>query len=420
MAVDRNDPPPIMPIEVYCARKLSNAVGACKDAAIAETQQPTSKDNKMAKKMMNKKPEESAPTNEEQIEGLDDTVDSGLGDYPIDTLLIRKETRTVFDVVRRIGMGAFILNPDFQRDFVWDPDKQSKLIESVVMRIPLPVLYLAEDSKGRTIVVDGLQRLSTFRDFLANKFKLKLPHQESLDKRFFNELPAKLQNRIEDCNLELYIIDSKVPERAKLDIFERVNSGELLTRQQMRNCLFMGQATQWLKQEASTELFLEATGQSLNAKKMRDREFANRFCAFHLLGVDNYTTSDMDGFLAKSLEQMNTMSENDLKLLSKTFRLGLQNNFELFERHAFRKHSLGQSNRSVVNASLWDVMSTGLSRYPNELVKRKADEFQKAFFTLLEDGVFNDAITYSPNSTNKVHTRFKMANKLFTEVLGDY
>ena len=191
--------------------------------------------------------DEITPPQVEEIEGLaDDSEDSGLGGYPIDTLLIRKETRTVYEVVRRINAGSFVLNPDFQRDFVWTIEKQSRLIESVVMRIPLPVFYLAEDSQGRTIVVDGLQRLSTFRDFLSNKLRLKLPKQESLHKKRFEKLSAKLQNRVEDCNLELYIIDSKVPERAKLDIFERVNSGEILTRQQMRNCLYMGSATRWL------------------------------------------------------------------------------------------------------------------------------------------------------------------------------
>jgi hypothetical protein len=111
----------------------------------------------MAKKKATRRP--IAPpvlaVSDEQIEGLDDAEDSGLGDYPIDTLLIRKETRTVFDVVRRITTGGFVLNPDFQRDFVWPNEKQSKLIESVVMRIPLPVFYLAEDKQGRTIVVDG-------------------------------------------------------------------------------------------------------------------------------------------------------------------------------------------------------------------------------------------------------------------------
>jgi len=365
-------------------------------------------------------PVQSGSPSDEGVEGLDNTEDSGLGDYPIDTLLIRKETRTVFDVVRRITDGSFILNPDFQRDFVWGIEKQSKLIESVVMRIPLPVFYLAENLEGKTIVVDGLQRLSTFRDFLSNKLMLKLPHQDSLHRKTFDELSAKLKNRVEDCNLELYIIDSKVPEQAKLDIFERVNSGALLTRQQMRNCLYMGLATRWLKDEASTELFDEATGGSLDAKKMRDREFINRFCAFFLLGVDGYERADMDDFLARTLQKMNKSSKNELDGLSTHFHLALKNNHDLFGRHAFRKHTQEQPNRSVLNASLWDVMSTGLSHYPNELVMDKADEFRQAFYPLLTSYEFIEAITYSPNSTKRVKKRFEMAEKIFKEVLGDY
>lgn len=356
---------------------------------------------------------------EEEIEGLGSSEDDALGDYPIDTLHIRSENRTVFDVVRRIANGGFVMNPDFQRDFVWDVKKQSELIESVVMRIPLPVFYLAEDKAGRTIVVDGLQRLSTFRDFLENKIRLRLPHQESLNKKFFRDLSPKLQNRIEDCNLILYIIDSKVPEQAKLDIFKRVNSGEVLTRQQMRNCLFTGPATRWLKEEALSELFVQATGESLDKNKMRDREFVNRFCAFYLLGVDGYKREDMDEFLAKSLEMMNASDHGFLDDLSRKFRLSLENNYHLFGRHAFRKHEPNQTERNIINASLWDVMSTGLLRYPRDLVKEREDQFRTAFYALLKDEAFNDAITYSPNSTNKVKRRFEMAEKMFREVFSD-
>lgn len=364
-------------------------------------------------------PVQSEPPDEELIEGLDDSEESSLGDYPIDTLLIRNENRTVFDVVRRIRSGGFVMNPDFQRDFIWDLEKQSRLIESVVMRIPLPVFYLAEDSQGKTIVVDGLQRLTTFRNFLDGEFKLKLSHQESLDNKRFSDLSPKIQNRIEDCNLVLYILDSKVPERAKFEIFERVNGGVALTRQQMRNCLFNGPATLWLKQEASTRLFCEATGNSLDTKKMRDREFVNRFCAFTLVGVDVYGR-DMDEFLARALFIMNDSTDEKRENLSTRFRLSLKNNFDLFGRHAFRKHVPGQDHRSVVNASLWDVMSTILARYPNDLVIKRAEELKEVFYPLLKDDDFNDAITYSPNSANKVKRRFSMADKKFKEVLGDF
>lgn len=352
----------------------------------------------------------------EPIEGVDQPDGGGWGDYPIDTVLIRTETRTIFDVIRRIAGDSFVMDPDFQRDFIWPEDKQSKLIESVLMRIPLPVFYLAEDGRGRMIVVDGLQRLSTFQRFLNNELRLRLPEQSELDKKYFKDLPPKLQNRVEDCNLVLYIIDAKVPERARLDIFERVNGGVPLTRQQMRNCLYMGDATRFLKEEAGTEVFLESTGHSLATTTMRDREFVNRFCAFQVLPIEDYR--DMDEFLATALTKINKFAPDQLTQLSAEFRSGLENNYAVFEKHSFRKHSAGQTSRSVLNASLWDVMSTGLSKYPREVVETNADLLRSAFYMRLEDPVFTHAITYSTNSTKNVRTRFEMAWQMFEEVFG--
>lgn len=353
----------------------------------------------------------------EEIEGLGGDEDASLGDYPIDTLLIRNENRTVHDVLRRIEKGTFIMNPDFQRDFIWPDDKQSNLIESVLMRIPLPVFYLAEDENGRMVVVDGLQRLSTFRRFVNNQLRLVLPKQAELNKKQFQELSPKLQNRVEDCNLILYVIDAKVPERARLDIFERVNGGMALSRQQMRNCLYMGQATRFLKAEAATEIFLKATGNSLKVSAMRDREFVNRFCAFQMLPLAEYR-GDMDEFLAEGLKRMNNLPTDDLEKLSMQFRTSLANNFKVFGRHAFRKHVDGQGGRSVLNASLWDVMSTGLSRYPEHVVEGKADALRKAFYPLMADGEFIKAITYGPNDVKKVKDRFAKATAIFEEVFS--
>ncbi len=355
---------------------------------------------------------------EEQLEGIETDRDTSLGDYPIDTVLIRNETRTVFDTLRRIEKGSFVMDPDFQRDFIWPIDKQSKLIESVLMRIPLPVFYLAEDKKGRMIVVDGLQRLTTFQRFRNNEFKLKLEAQKDLDSKLFSDLSPKLQNRIEDCNLILYIIDAKVPERALLDIFERVNGGVPLTRQQMRNCLHMGPATRFLKEEASSELFLKATGKSLNIDTMRDREFVNRFCAFQILSLEDYKAREMDDFLAHALQVMNDLPNDELAKLSAQFRSSLTNNLKVFGKHAFRKHRSPDSDRSVINASLWDVMSTGLSMYDEKVVAKRADALRAAFYPLMDDQKFIDAITYGPNDARKVQLRFARAKAMFSEVLG--
>jgi len=359
-----------------------------------------------------------APETEESpdVEGLDQ--DALLGDYPIDTMLIRNENRTVFDIVRRIEKGTFIMDPEFQRDFIWKEDKQSKLIESVIMRIPLPVFYLAEDEKGRNIVVDGLQRLSTFRRFMNGGLRLNLPDQPDLHKKRFDDLSPKFQNRIEDCNLVLYIIDVKVPERARLDIFERVNSGIALTRQQMRNCLYTGPATAFLKEESQTDFFLLATGESLNSASMRDREFINRFCAFDLIPLQEYR-GEMDHFLADGLRRMNSMNSDNREALRKRFRQSLVNNYAVFHQHAFRKHHDGQDNRSVINASLWDVMTTGLSRLSKEQVLGKADILRRHFFELLNDPTFNKAITYGTNGSIRVNERFGLAKSMFNEVFND-
>ena len=355
----------------------------------------------------------------EEIEGLDDHGGSW-GDYPLDDLLIRHETRTVQDVIRRIKENRYVMDPDFQREFIWPEDKQSKLIESVIMRIPLPVFYMAEDDEGRMVVVDGLQRLSTFQRFVKDELALALPDRNELNKKKFSNLASKLQNRIEDCNLIFYIIDSKVPERARLDIFERVNGGVPLTRQQMRNCLFMGKATRFLKNEVGTDVFKKATGKSLNSQTMRDREFVNRFCAFQLLDLSLYR-GDMDDFLAKCLRKMNEeMEEVELSQLSQAFHRSLANNLLLFDRHAFRKHSLGQDRRSALNASFWDVMSTVFSHYAEDRVKAHAGSLRQAIYTLLDDEAFKTAITYGPNDARKVRYRFEKTRKMIEETLGAY
>jgi transcriptional regulator with XRE-family HTH domain len=356
-----------------------------------------------------------SPVAEEMPEGLDTVQASGWGgEYPLDAVFVRTDQRTVQEVVRRIQNNRYDLNPDFQRDFVWSASKQSRLIESCIMRIPLPVLYVAEATDGRIIVVDGLQRLSTFTRFLDNQLKLSFERADDvpphpLEGKRFRDLDLKLQERVEDTQLTLYILDSKAPERAKLDIFDRVNSGEPLTRQQMRNSLYNGPATRWLKGSAENPTFLRATGESLDPRKMRDREAINRFCAFSLLGWRKYRSGDMDSFLAESLELMNKMNSIDLQNLELRFLLAMEINHELFGRHAFRKSLLLNNDaaaRSVLNIAFFDVCSVVLSTLERIHIERHKAQLQQEVRNLLSDGEFEHAITYSTNSRIQVEQRF--------------
>ena len=362
----------------------------------------------------------SQPRIEEEIEGLGDPLaDVDENVYPLDDVMVRSETRTVAEVVNRIKRERYVLAPDFQRDFVWEPSKQSKLMESCLMRIPLPVLYVAEGKDGRIVVVDGLQRLTTFVRFLGDKLALTgLGREHPLNGRRFSDLPIHLQERVEDTQLTLYILDRDAPQRARLDIFERVNSGAILTRQQMRNAIYNGPGTRWLSDMAKEKSFLTATGRSLNAKTMRDREAINRFAGFCLLGRECYVNGDMDEFLAQALERLNDEDDEGLHELERTFVRSMDNNYELFGRHAFRRSlAMDRRKRSVINISLFDVFSWAFTHIPHRIISECGDEIGKAVIALvLEDPEFEYSVTYSTNSTKQVSTRFDMVE----QELGPY
>lgn len=355
------------------------------------------------------------PETEEKIEGYEPPGPGGWDGYPLDALAIRDERRTTVDVVRRITQGRFVMDPDFQRGFVWDPTKQSRLIESILLRIPLPTFYVAEDKSARLIVVDGRQRLTTLQRFLNGELTLILPDREELNGKTFSQLDSRMQNRVEDCQLLFYIIDHAVPERARLDIFERVNGGEVLTRQQMRNAIYNGPATAFLREEASTELFREATGGSLNTNKMQDREFVNRFVSFSLMPLDLYK-GDMDKWLGDGLIKLAKVTDEERSRLQTRFRRTLENNYKVFGKHAFRKHRSPDQARSVLNASLFDVMAQGLADRNSEVVLERADALRQALYSLIENPSFNKAITYSPNTPKVLRTRFEMAATMMLEV----
>lgn len=358
----------------------------------------------------------------EGVEG-DDEPD-GIENYPLDELLIRTDPRAIQDVLRRIEKSQVQLDPDFQRDFVWPVEKQSRLIESVLMRIPLQVFYFAEDKEGKLIVVDGLQRLSTFRRFHKGELTLDLKARPELHGKTFSQLAPKLQTRFEDSGLTFYVIGAQAPEQVRLDIFERVNAGVPLTRQQMRNALYSGPATRKLRELAMTPEFTAATGFAFSREQdhrsMRDREAINRYLAYFHLGWGTYKTADYDEFLAEALRKLNR-DEPALKRAALAFVASMRHNQAIFGGHAFRKSLAGPDDdkRLQINIAMFDVFSVGLARYAHTAVPTsKAKALRLAVRKLLAKSKFVDAITFATAKPANVHTRFEMTEQMLREVLG--
>jgi hypothetical protein len=366
-------------------------------------------------------------TTDESEPGIEDPTDppTGLDSYPLDTLLIRSEPRVIADVLRRIEKDAIKLDPDFERDFVWDDARQSRLIESVLMRIPLPVFYLAENRDGNLIVVDGLQRLTTFRRFRTEALVLDIESSRELHGKKFSDLPPKLQDRFEDGPLTFYLIDPKVPDRVRLDIFERVNSGVPLTRQQMRNALYNGRATQLVREMANSTAFVTATGGALTSDRhkrdMKDREAVNRFLGYFYLGWRQYGPAgmgDFDDFLGATLRALNEDPHEAIRC-KKAFLHSMAANVRIFSKHAFRKSTTKDPRRSALNLALFDVFSVGLARYDaKRLTVELESSIRSAFHKLLRREEFSNAISYATARVENVHTRFRLVDDMLTKVLG--
>ena len=206
--------------------------------------------------------------------------------YPDAVLNIARESASVFQLKRKWEKTPPMLNltPDFQRGLVWKTKQKSELIESILMGIPLPLIYVKEDEKGVYLIVDGKQRLSTLFSFINNEFALdKLTILKDKNGSRFADLTPLEQNKIEDCSLTLHVIKAPTSDRVTFDLFDRVNrGGTRLNNQEMRNALYQGNATKLINRLAKKEAFVEATEGSIPDDHMKDRYLVLRFTAFYL------------------------------------------------------------------------------------------------------------------------------------------
>jgi len=189
----------------------------------------------------------------------------------------------------------------------------------------------------------------------------------------------------------------------------------------MRNALYSGPATAWLKAAAESAEFGSATGQGLDSKKMRDREAINRFCAFRLFGWRSYKTGDMDSFLADALIKLNSTEVGERNTLLTSFKRSMHVNQTLFGIHAFRKSLASPdvgASRTVLNISLFEVCAVTFAQLPEEIDPTDLENLRTGLIALIrDDSDFVRAITYSTNSTHPVARRFGRMEELVTRVM---
>ncbi|WP_207789700.1 GmrSD restriction endonuclease domain-containing protein [Burkholderia ambifaria] len=340
-------------------------------------------------------------------------------------------------VLRRIRNSTIKLAPSFQRNYVWDDQRKSLLIESMMLRIPLPMFYVSEDKDGVWEVVDGLQRLTTIRDFILGQdddgkgFALKGLEfwGELFNGKMFFDIERKMSvpriiNNIMEAELSFTIINPDTPEKVKRNIFKRINTGGMrLSAQEIRHALYQGEATDLLKSLVNSSEYKSVIGETVKDNRMAGRELIIRYLSFNLRGWRSFK-GDMDSFLSDTMRWINgditleKIKPYDQGQISSTFEMALSRNKKLFGDHAFRR-SRADQRRTPVNKSLFEIWMYCFSRISSDffeaIISRKK-EFHIKYHDLLDyDDEFIDSIGRHGGDLIGVKNRYTKIVELLTE-----
>jgi hypothetical protein len=366
--------------------------------------------------------QEKLATNEDEkiAEPFDpDDIDVVTRSMTVDLLLSRTESEMID------------LQPDFQRRWgIWDTQRQSRLIESLLLRIPLPVLYAAEDEDERWEIVDGIQRLSTIARFIKPEIVggpplvlTGLEYLHDYEGNDFNGLSPRLKMRLRETELVIHLIRKGTPPEVKFNIFARINTGGMaLSAQELRHAITPGKARDLLEQWASLPSFIRATDGSVRAIRMDDRELVLRFIAFFLLGLQSYKQPDMDGFLIAAMRAINAASDDDLAEIQLRFATAMEAAYTIFGRDAFRKRFDNAAGRLPINKAVFEAFSVNLAGLTDEQLTRlqqHGESVRNGFVALCNDRSFESAVSQGTGDVRKVNRRFSAIGELIARVLAD-
>ena len=350
---------------------------------------------------------------------------------PFDPTFIRIEPRqiTVDLILRRFKANEIDLQSDFQRMVgIWDEVKQSRLIESMLLRIPLPAFYIDASDDDKWLVIDGLQRLNAINRFmnLRDLALRRLEFWQEYNGKTFDALPRPLQRRLEETQLTLYVVQKGTPLKAKSNIFKRINTGGMpLSGQEIRHALNQGASTRLLEELAKTKEFQDAVAGSVSAMRMADRECVLRYLAFKLRRPSQYSSrDDLDSFLNERMQQINRLGEETPQVLDEIkddFRRTMKAATRIFGDRAFRKHFPDQDRRLPVSKALFEVWTVNLDKLCEsqvDLLVERRELLMEKFAKLMEDTEFMSAISSSTGDSNRVHCRFKRIEQIIQEALS--
>lgn len=361
-----------------------------------------------------------------ETNGEDEPINKKPGYGPQD-IFVEPKNFSLTQLIQMVNDGDIEIAPRFQRHFIWDRTRKSRLIESIFLGLPLPAIYLSQYDDGRLTIVDGLQRISTIKEFLEDGFSLcNMEYFEFCNGKNFSELnlPGLQLRRFKQTQITCFVIDYRSPSQLKYDLFRRLNTGgKVLNDQEIRNCLSRSGLQETLHSMITSSEFKQATGGRVKDTRMAAQESALRFIYFYNQYSDDFPIGeydgDMSGALDSCVEDLNSYTKQALNKYVDLYKNSMRLAYKLFGDYAFRKVGVDYMERrkNSVNKSLMLVISVLLAVHGDKyvidgnLTSRLADLLNK-------DSQLNEAISWSTSSKKNISYVFKyLKDNLFDKYL---
>ena len=316
------------------------------------------------------------------------------------------------------------MNTDFQRKGnLWNSQQQSRLIESMLLRFPMPAFFFDAENDERWLVVDGLQRLWTFKNYLVDE-SFGLTGLEILiefsDKNVtFSKLSRTMQRRILETQITTYIIQPGTPKDVKYNVFRRINTGGLvLNSMEIRNALNQGTASQFLERLSENRRFTRIV--PVRNRRMEDRELILRALSFVVTPPHDYF-KPLSRFLDVAMEKVGRLDLNELSIIEHNFLDSIELSRALFGRHIFSR-SIAQRSNVRLNSALFEVWIAVLSKLTSSeraLLFDRRDALISRYKLLFANEVFERSIVTSTSGKAAVSYRFLYIEDLIKSILND-
>lgn len=377
---------------------------------------------------------------EKEIEDLEPQISDSYTPFDTAKIDIIVKPMTISKLLDRLQNDELLLNPDFQRaSNLWDAKRKSRLIESIILKIPLPSFYFNEDKQGNYSVVDGLQRLSTIFEFIDNKElsrslgikyeSLKLSDMQyliDLNGKTFKEIPRQYQRVINELEITSTIIRPSTPDLVRFNIFARLNQGGLAVNgQEIRNAIYPGIWRDHIASISQSTIFTKNTQNKISTKRLVDHQMILRVFALFSTNADRCDKNILDDFLNYALVNYIMLWDDKRWETEKTnFFIGMENTVKIFGDNAFRKLDNNKESKLPINKTIFEIQVylLGSNTYTEDqiknLIKNKDEVLKFTEQEMRENKQFLDSISSNTGSDSSFYIRKKKFEEIFSKFVG--